>query len=655
MKNNYYTSIEWKSNTPYSALHQDIYYSDESATLESNYVFIKHNNLAQRFYDLPADKNFVIAETGFGAGINFLVTAKLWQQTAHHNHQLHYVSIEKNPLNPDALQTILQNFPEYNEISQQLLEQYYLLLYGYHRIRIAKNIFLTLIIADANECLPQLDFVADAWFLDGFSPSKNQDIWDENIIRNVARLSRANHTTFATYTSSGQVRRNLEKYGFTVHKDKGFGRKREMIYGSLTDTPTAIVNNHVLYKPYLHRKIQEASPIKSIVIIGAGISGASTAYSLALRGYKVTVLEKMPDVAMAASGNYQGMLYGTWSIFPNDTMELSSSSYRYSNFLVNKLLSAPEEFQPCGLIQLAHNSRQAKRNQQLLQGNFPPEFIQKINPQQVSELSGNLAKYSENSVFFPKGLWLNPPALVNKLLSHPNITVLTNHNVIKLEHLNNYWHVYTENDSFLFDSVVICNANNIQQFAQTGYIKIRKIRGQISIATKQTEIKTVICGNGYITPNKGDKFTFGATFNFKDLSPDIMTHEHQENLTMLGEIIPQLADCLDISELDGKVGIRASSYDYLPIVGPITDATQFNLNFAKLAKDRNARFGYQCDYLPNLYVNIGHGSKGMLTAPLCGEIIADYISGTPLPISERIRQSLHPNRILVKDLVHANE
>lgn len=653
---NYYNDIEWIADTPYSSAHQDVYYSDESGVLESDYVFIQHNNLGERFENLTPDAHFIIAETGFGAGINFLSTAQLWQQKAQASNQLHYISIENYPLNPTALKEILAKFTEFHEISHQLIEQYYLLLAGYHRFKIGENIYLTLIIADANDCLPQLDFIADAWFLDGFSPSKNQDIWNEIIINHVSRLSKINHTTFATYTAAGSVRRNLEKFGFTVHKDKGFGRKREMLYGEFAGNNITTTANK-LYKYYMHRTYPaKYLSSQSIAIIGAGISGASTAYSLAMRGYQVTVLEKMPNIATGASGNYQGMLYGTWSAFPNDTMELSSASYRYSNHLVHSLLVAPEEFQPCGLLQLAHNERQAKRNQQLLSGHFPPEFIQTLTAQEIDRLSANMATQTTNSIFFPHGLWLNPPSLVKKLLQHPNITVKTNYDVTKLEYINNNWRVYS-NDNFLtFSDVVICNAGNIQQFQQTEYIAIRKIRGQISIAdTTSSSIQTVICGNGYITPNKNDKFTFGATFNFTDISTAITLDEHQENLAMLKQIMPTFAETIEISQLQGKVGIRASSYDYLPIVGPVTDARLFNIQFAKLSKDRNARFKQPCEYLPNLYVNVAHGSKGMLTAPLCGEIIADYISGTPLPISERLRQNLHPNRLLVKELVHANE
>lgn len=635
-----YAQISWEEDTPISTHFNDFYSSKESSLEESKYVFLEHNQLQQRFASLKDNEVFIIGETGFGAGINFFATCQLWLSNNLTNSQLHYISFEKYPLKPEDLSKIINKYPEYSQLFSEFIVQYKLLLPGFHRIHIAKNIYLTLVIGDIQDTISQITHQVDAWFLDGFSPSKNTSMWDNKLFQSIAKLSHQK-TTFATYTANSDVRRTLINNNFTVYKDKGFGKKREMMFGVFSGSIY-----HLKQKPYFATSTKQS--VRDIAIIGAGISGAATAYALAKRGYQVTIYERNSTSASEASGNHQGMLYGSWSSFDGELAQLSYSAYRYSHHLITSLLELNSEYQQCGITQLAHNKQQQKRNLQLLANNELEDII--THSDKLQNIDGQAL---QDAITFPSGIWLNPPTLVNKLLSNPNIKLICNSNIINLKILeDNTWQINDANNiKYHHDTVIICNSFMLNQFEQTKNIPIRKIRGQITEVTGQNDLKSVICGEGYITPPLNNKYTVGATFDFKNISCDATHTDNIENISKLNQISPILVSSIDIKNISGRANIRVSSYDYLPIVGPISDEIWFKTTYHHLSKDKNFRFKDSCEYISNLYINVAHGAKGMMSAPLSGEIIADYIDSTPYGVSEKLRQMLHPNRFWVRDLV----
>ncbi len=250
--------VEWKNGQPYASAFDDVYFSSDNGLLETNYVFLQGNDLPNRWQNLTA-KTFTIAETGFGTGLNFLCAAKLWLATAPDNANLHYISVEKHPLNLTDISTALQLWPELRDLSALMLASYEKLLNNAEPVDfIDSRIRLSLLIGDATECFSRLNPVnvgacgagnsatdsagngagnstgkIDAWFLDGFSPAKNPDMWQPALFGQMARLSNA-ETTLATFTSAGTVRRGLLAAGFTITKSAGFGKKREMLTGRFT-------------------------------------------------------------------------------------------------------------------------------------------------------------------------------------------------------------------------------------------------------------------------------------------------------------------------------------------------------------------------------------------------------------------------------------
>lgn len=641
----YYAEISWENDIPISNKFGDVYFSKASGLEETKYVFHKHNALAERFSNLKENQTFTIGETGFGSGLNFLATLQLWRNTAPANTRLHFISIEKYPLHPDNLKRILAFFPEIVEEQNELLTQYYLLLPGFHRLSFNGNVELTLIIGDIAGTLPQLEHKVDAWFLDGFSPAKNTEMWTEAVFGQIARLSHSN-TSYATFTSSSLVRKGLVNAGFSVIKTKGFAFKREMIHGYYMSPQEKPETPQI--KIWLEHQAVKSSQ-KEVAIIGGGISGAATAYSLAKRGYKVIIYEKNPFLAMEASGNYQGMLYASWSAADIPAMELSYNGYRYSHHLINKLLTKKIDYDECGLIQLAQTDEDKKRQLQLLNKGLPQGFFQYVNQQQIEELIGYKLNEALDGLYYPSGIWLKPAQLVNMLAKHPLITVITDCEITDINWLDNKWHLYSHEKQIAAAPILIlANAYAVNQFKQTKNLPLRKIRGQISIVPQSSGVKRILCGKGYITPAVNGKYTLGATFNFNTDSNDIKIEEHQENLANFNNLLSPLLDDITPEKLSGQVNFRSSPHDYLPAVGPISDFEIFANTYARIKQDRKAKFREPCQKLPNLYLNIGHGAKGILTAPICGEIIADYIEDSQLSCSSKLRQALHPDRLYAK-------
>jgi tRNA 5-methylaminomethyl-2-thiouridine biosynthesis bifunctional protein len=221
--------LEWRDGLPYSTAFDDVYFSSDDGLLETEYVFIQGNALISRWQSL-AKNSFTILETGFGTGLNFLCACKYWLEHTPANAVLHFTSVEKYPLSRVDMHKAQQHWPTLKPIADELLTQYEALLNTGTAMLFNDRIRLQVLLGDATECLSKLDTKADAWFLDGFAPSKNPEMWQQALFEQMARLSHSK-TTFATFTSAGIVRRGLEAAGFKVNKQPGFGKKREMISG----------------------------------------------------------------------------------------------------------------------------------------------------------------------------------------------------------------------------------------------------------------------------------------------------------------------------------------------------------------------------------------------------------------------------------------
>ena len=641
--------LDWDAEgQPLSRLFGDVYFSNQNGLAETRHVFLANNDLPARFSALGDGEQLVIGETGFGTGLNFLCAWQLFEQQAPADARLHFVSVEKYPLDYADLQRALALWPELAPFAHELLDQYVALHPGFQRLIFAGGrVILTLLIGDALELLAQLDAHIDAWFLDGFAPAKNPQMWTADLFAELARLS-APGASLGTFTSTGYVRRRLNDAGFKMQRVPGLGHKWEVLKGQFGGSAAGAG------KPWFARPARRQRERRALVI-GAGMAGCATAASLAARGWQVTLLERHAAIAEEASGNPQGVLYLKLSAHGTALSRLIVSGFGYTRRLLERLQKG-RDWDNCGVLQLALDAKEQAR-QAPLAAAFPPDLLHALSREQAESCAG--ISLAGGGLFYPEGGWVHPPALCRRLSEHPRIRLLPLHDVVELQRHADGWHACVAGQVVASAPVVVlAGAAEIAQFPAAAGLPLKRIRGQIT-RLKQTassaELRTVVCAEGYVAPPRLGEHTLGASFDFHSQEVAPTAAEHASNLQLLEEISSDLAARLHSNELDpaslqGRAAFRCTSPDYLPIIGPLADPQAFAEAYAVLGKNARQVPDTPCPWLDGLYVNSGHGSRGLISAPLAGELLAAWLDNEPLPLPREVAEACHPNRFAVRQL-----
>jgi tRNA 5-methylaminomethyl-2-thiouridine biosynthesis bifunctional protein len=632
---------------PYSSSYQDSYYSRKNGLEESRYVFIEGNKLSQNWRN---KHNFTIAETGFGTGLNFLATWQYWKNTSNHPTQLHYISIEKHPLTREQLKSTLARWHELNAFSALLLDQYPELLPGFHRLHFENHkITLTLCFMPANEALEQLDYPIDAWYLDGFSPAKNPDLWNYTILQSIANLSHEK-TTLATFTAASLVRKQLLEAEFNVSKRKGFGKKREMLIATYTQPFSSSL-------PSWFQNTSQNIGKKEATLIGGGIAACQAAWHLAQRGWKITLIERHAKLAQEASGNKAGVITPkmTAKESPGETFYIQSFFYVLQQL---KQLSSDNtqtiHWSMSGALQLNHNVRESQRWQALQERQLPLTFLQCVDQKKASQIAS--LSLPTGATYFPQAAWLNPASLCEALCLHENISVIYETEALRLEKQNNKWRLKDENDQTINESsiVIIANGKDADTFSQTQFLPFQPVAGQTNEATAKDSLKTIIGHEGYLTPiisqpaNK-QQCVFGATFERNQKNAQMMPENTDKNTQQLANILPTFIDSLtNISP--SHVAVRMTTPDRFPYVGAIPDESYYLQHYSDLHKGKPWKTYPPAKYQQGLYIMAGFASRGLTTTGLCAEMLACLINKEPLPFQKSLLQQLHPARFLVRKL-----
>lgn len=382
--------------------------------------------------------------------------------------------------------------------------------------------------------------------------------------------------------------------------------------------------------------------MKTAIVVGGGIAGCSTAYALSQRGIRVTLIERHANLAAGASGNPLAALYPKLGLNKSLTDTLTMQGFSFTQQLLQSLPNASDFYEMCGQIQLGFNAREQARQIELAQLYTLPL----LNAEAASEQAGITLKVG--GIYLPQAGWLKPIALCEALCQHPNINIHTHAEALRIEQVTQQWRVLSNNRGLEADMVVVCNANDILQFAQTHSVDITPVRGQLNTFKQTPEsaaIKTLICSDHYLSPAVDGWHVVGTTYAPNDTDTNIREADTRENLNALRVISAKIHQSIDMQTLNGRVAWRSQTRDYMPLAGQMVDAEKL--------RAKPPRYNAQPSSLPwleGLYVNAGHGSKGMITAPLCAELIACLATNHPLPVRGELASKLNPSRFLLREL-----
>ncbi|MDP5254750.1 MULTISPECIES: bifunctional tRNA (5-methylaminomethyl-2-thiouridine)(34)-methyltransferase MnmD/FAD-dependent 5-carboxymethylaminomethyl-2-thiouridine(34) oxidoreductase MnmC [unclassified Vibrio] len=657
-----HAQLDWNdSGTPVSEHFDDVYFSNVNGLEESRYVFLQQNQLPNRWLDF-GHRRFVIAETGFGTGLNFLAAWQQFDQFRQQNpnaavSELHFISFEKYPVSLKDLRKAHQAWPELKPYAEQLQAHYPIAMPDCHRLVLDQGrITLDLWFGDIHDSIPQMPRpetgLVDAWFLDGFAPSKNPDMWNPRLFSAMAQLAKAD-ATCATFTAAGFVRRGLIEAGFEMKKVKGFGTKREMLAGHLKQRLDG--GNRDPWLP-----ANPATSSESIAIIGGGIASAMLAQALLRRKQRVTLYCQHPKVAQGASGNQQGAVYPLLNQEHNNIARFFSSAFLYAKQQYQQLSDSVNfAHQWCGVTQLMWNDKASKKLSPVAELGFPLEMVTAHNAEQTRQVSG--IELSCASLHYPLGGWLSPKELTRGLIEEcvaQGLVVYYNCEVTELEAADKGWQLTTctrregrddMENRVHHDTVIIANGHQFDHFKPSHDLPLGKVKGQVShIPTTPAlaQLQNVLCYDGYLTPAHPatNQHCIGASYDRHRLDTDFDPIAQAQNRQRLIDCLPEQdwPNEVDSQGNQSRQAIRCVSRDHLPFVGHISEREQAEQAFTA-----------QCDRLPyhdNLFALLGLGSRGISSAPLLAELLASQICGDPLPLPKAVLEALHPSRMWIRKL-----
>ena len=648
-----------QENTPVSDKFDDVYFSNQDGLAETHYVFLEGNQLWERWINYQ-EAHFVIAETGFGTGLNFFAVTTLFREFRQKYpdsplKRLYFISFEKYPLLLYALQQAHLAYPQFSHLAQHLQQHWLNPIQGCYRFHFDETT-LDLWFGDVAKNLPQLgDYIngkIDAWFLDGFAPSKNPDMWNEQLYQQMFRFTKP-QGTFATFTAASAVRKGLENAGFNITKRKGFGKKRECLSGQKTHEKLTALSAPWFHSQSVNLKEQD------IAIIGGGIASLCTAISLLKRGAKITIYCEDEQTALNASGNKQGAFYPQLSDDNDRNIRFYIHAFAYGHQFLQWAIQQQIEFEHefCGVALCAYNEKAESKLNKIAELNLPSDLYQSLNQTELSEKVGLPLPFG--GAFIPQGAWLAPRQLVQHtfaFLEKQGVQIKTLQKVTALSQTENGWQITTaENKTFCHEVVVLANGHKLTEFEQTQKLPLYPVRGQVSqipTSANLLKLKTVLCYDGYLTPVDQAKTShcIGASHVRDNATREFSLTEQQENQQKIQQNIPEdWTKEVDTSGNLARIGVRCSVRDLTPMMGAVPHFSAQQAQYQNLFNLRRRKQPIeQAENYPNLYLIGALGSRGLTSAPFLGETLASLIYGEPLPMSEDLIHNLMPNRSWVR-------
>ncbi|MDX9885419.1 bifunctional tRNA (5-methylaminomethyl-2-thiouridine)(34)-methyltransferase MnmD/FAD-dependent 5-carboxymethylaminomethyl-2-thiouridine(34) oxidoreductase MnmC [Thauera sp.] len=613
----------------YSSAFDDVYHSPEDALGQARHVFVAGNGLPERW---QRRERFTIVETGFGAGLNFLATWAAWRDDALRCARLHFVSCERQPFRREDLALIHARWPAFAAQAAELQAQWPVLAPGLHRLNLdGGRVTLTLFLGDAADGLAQVVARADAFYLDGFAPAKNPDLWSARIFHLLARLA-APGATLATWSVAGSVREGLRRAGFESEKVRGFGGKWQMLRGHLARAMP-----------------EEAPPAGSTdrhaLVIGAGIAGCTLVERLAERGWTIDLIDAAAAPGQGASGNLAGVLRPLPSLDDNRMSRLTraGSLYGWGNIARLAARGFAVRADACGVLHLARDSAQEAKMRAVVERlALPPEHLAWVDGTQAAQIAG--CAVAAGGWWFAGSGWVQPPSLCAASLAAAGERVRAQfgRHVAGLQREANGWLAIAADGSTIAAApvVILAAGVDVRRFDAAGGLPVVSARGQVSHlpALPGTAPKVVVCRGGYVSPEVDGVRCAGATFAVDDDETALRVADHAENLQKLDAMLPGFASALSTATLAGRVGFRPASPDRLPMIGAAADASVPPIKPDLTAVVRQ----------PGLYVLSGYGARGLVWSGLAAELLASQLEQDPLPLTRDLCEAIDPARFILR-------
>ncbi|MEM9706901.1 MAG: FAD-dependent 5-carboxymethylaminomethyl-2-thiouridine(34) oxidoreductase MnmC [Pseudomonadota bacterium] len=630
------SSLDERFSAVRSNAFDDIYFAGDGIH-ETRHVFIHGSDLPARFL---SKRRFTIGELGFGTGLNLLEAWRAFDEAGTEpGARLTFISFEKFPLSRADLERVHGIWSEHAERSAILRDRLPENAPGFHDIQLAPSVSLLLYLGDVVDGLSRLDAFVDAWFLDGFSPAKNSDMWSASVFDLLAERSNK-RATISTFTVAGAVRRGLSQAGFEVEKRPGFGRKRDRLWGQRSDlskTPRDTRRPPWFQPP--GPKPRDVSP--KVAIIGAGVAGAAAAHALIAAGCNCTVFDPRGPAA-GASGNIGGLIMPRLDLGDTPQARFFTQSYVHALRVIGLLPGAHEFFNRCGVFLRLDD---AKADALI---SDPP-------------LPANQIERREGGLFFKDAGVIDPQKYVQALLGDTQI-FKTHINHIDTNDTGSVSLNTDDKPPIHFDAVIVANSVGALRLHAGGYLPISGVAGQIDAFLEAHAPASATAAGPYFAPAPGGGVLVGATYDKIDLEKacngDVETSPAatSENINAVAALAPAFAQSLSSERAMSRASVRCQTPDRLPIVGPAPDPEFYQASYEGL------KHGVKASYPPAEYQNgawllTGLGSRGLVTAPLCGALVAAQILGAPFdapsPVDQTVADALHPGRFIFRELKRA--
>ncbi len=622
--------FEPESGVPYAPEFGDVYHARAGALAQARHVFLGGNGLPQRW---QGRARFVILETGFGLGNNFLATWAAWAADPQRCERLVFISIEKHPLSRADLRRAHAASPE-PQRAAALVEAWPPLTPNLHRLGFeAGRVQLMLCLGEARDWLAELLAQVDAFYLDGFAPAKNPAMWDPYLLKRLARLA-APEACAATWSVAREVHEGLRAAGFEPVKVPGFASKGRM-------TVAQFRPRHQPAPPA--GRLALAPRAREVLVLGAGLAGAAAAAALRAQGLAVRVLERSGHVASGASGNPLGLFHGTLN--PDDGLHARFN--RACALHTQRRLAAlpPLARLQQGLLRLETRLDLPAMQSLLARLGLPPDYVQAWSPAEAATASG--LALTQPAWYYPGGGALPPAAYAQALLADTPLRCAT---VSRLRRRDSQWQLLDAGGAVLDQTealVLACGHQSqvlLQDLAPAGWPwPLVTQRGQLSgtaIDPQWPGPRLPLAGRGYAIAEDGQLWC-GASADDDDTEPALRQADHVANLAQYRQLagLPPLAG-QDLPPLQGRVGWRLLTPDRLPLVGGLPEpgyrgrADQVRL----------------LPRLPGLAICSALGGRAIWGAGVWGDSAAAQLSGAPLPLETGLLDALDPARFALQKL-----